>query len=292
MIEPYEPRRPCTTRPLRLGDVRHCVNEWGPADGPLVFFLHGWGDCGRSFQMVVDGLPDHWRIVAPDWRGFGETTRNTASYWFPEYLADLDALLGHFTPSAPAKLIAHSMGGNAAGLYAGAMPERVSAFVNIEGFGLADSDPAEAPSRYRDWLIRSRGTPEFRVFDSFDALTLHLRQRNPAMTAEAAAFVARCWARESERGVELLADPRHKLPNPVLYRRAEAEACWRQITAKTLLVAGADSRVYPAGTAPEASAADLGIGGARLTRIAGAGHMVHFEAPTALAAVITDFLAL
>ena len=33
-----------------------------------------------------------WHAIAPDWRGYGLTQWSGAdSYWFPDYLADLDA---------------------------------------------------------------------------------------------------------------------------------------------------------------------------------------------------------
>ena len=41
----------------------------------------------------------------------------------------------------------------------------------------------------------------------------------------------------------LRADPVHKRVNPVLYRAAEVDACWRAITAPTLWVEGADTQV-------------------------------------------------
>ena len=37
------------------------------------------------------------------------------------------------------------MGANVGGLFAGVLPERVRAFVNVEGFGLSDADTADAP---------------------------------------------------------------------------------------------------------------------------------------------------
>ena len=88
-----------------------------------------------------------------------------------------------------------------------------------------------------------------------------------------------------------LVDPAHKLPNAVLYRRAEAEACWREVTAPVLLVVGADSAVLEA-VGVEASSRSLALPFPDLrTRIIEAcGHMVHFEAPGLLAAAIEDFL--
>ena len=85
----------------------------------------------------------------------------------------------------------------------------------------------------------------------------------------------------------LRADARHKLPNPVLYRRAEAEACWRAITADILLVSGGASQFarsagqHRRNVWPDAESVE----------IAGAGHMLHFETPTELAVAIEAFLS-
>ena len=117
------------------------------------------------------------------------------------------------------------MGGNVAGLYAGAMPERVQAFVNIEGFGLSDSDPDAAPDRYRGRIEKGYDLPAYSDITDFSSLAKRIRRRSPRMTMVQAEFVAREWASSDEDGnVHLRADPRHKLSNAVLYRRGEAEA--------------------------------------------------------------------
>ena len=76
--------------------------------------LHGWMDCSETWQFLVDCLPDHWSCVALDWRGFGGSERPQEGYWFPDYYADLEALLDIVSPGKPARVIAHSMGGNVA----------------------------------------------------------------------------------------------------------------------------------------------------------------------------------
>jgi pimeloyl-ACP methyl ester carboxylesterase len=277
---------------MRIRGVDYHVSEWGDDASPLVVFLHGWGDTGSTFQFVVDELQHDWFVVAPDWRGFGASHFRAESYWFPDYLADLDRLLDAYSPGQPVRLVAHSMGANVAGLYAGTMPERVLAFVNLEGFGLPDSDPAEAPGRYRRWLELQRRREPFREFADFDALERHVLARNPRMSEARAAFVARAWGISIADGVELRADPAHKLPNPVLYRRAETEACWRRITAPVLLLSGSESELLKRlrDAVPGVEPA-LPIEHAVSRVIAGCGHMLHFDAPAAVAGAMEEFLA-
>ncbi len=283
--EVYNPIKARTVRELSVRGVKYAVNEWGDSGAPLIVYLHGWGDTGSTLQFVVDALKSDWYVIAPDWRGFGRSTFDCTSYWFPDYLADLNDLLAIYSPQEPARLVGHSMGANVAGLFAGTMPERISAMVNIEGFGLADSKPDDAPRRYREWIEAQ--DLAFSEYASYESLGTRINKRNRHMSAAAASFVAREWAREGADGVvRLRADSRHKLPNPVLYRRAEAESCWRAITAKTLLVTGAESRLAE----QVANAPGLEWPDAKRIDIEKAGHMLHFEAPAALAEVIEGFL--
>jgi pimeloyl-ACP methyl ester carboxylesterase len=278
----YPPKRRPRRRFIEIGGVDYCVTEWGDKASPLLVYLHGFGDCASTFQFVVDELADDWFVVAPDWRGFGGTVTEARTFWFPDYLADLDRLLEIYSPGAPVRLVGHSMGGNIASLYAGSMPERVGAFVNLEGFGLPDVPPADAPARYRDWLLRLREDPVVSRRSGFDELAEKIRARNPAMSEAQAEFVACCWAEEDDDGsVRLHFEPAHKLPNPVLYRRAEAEACWRRITSPVLLVAGRRSEFG----SPE----DLPFPDPCVTWIENAGHMLHLEQPAALAQAIEEF---
>jgi pimeloyl-ACP methyl ester carboxylesterase len=287
----YRPRVPVRGNTHRVRDVDYHISEWGDPADPLIVFLHGWGDSGATFQFVVDALEDRWHVVAPDWRGFGRTRHRARNYWFPDYLADLDDLLDKYSPSEAVRIVGHSMGGNVGGLYAGAMPERVRAFVNIEGFGLPDTRPDEAPGRYREWLQRLREVPAFKPFGSMAALAEHIGKRNPRMSATQAHFVAECWADEGPDGLALRADPAHKLPNAVLYRRAEAEACWQAAKAPVLLVAGADSAIFHAvGLRADDGELSLPFPNGTTCIIEDCGHMVHFEAPERLAAAIEAFL--
>ena len=268
----------------RLRGVDYHVTEWGQPQSPLLVFLHGWGDAGSSFQFVVDEFKKDWFVIAPDWRGFGESKVEAESYWFPDYLADLDAILEIYSPDKAARLVGHSMGANAASLYAGVMPERVAALVNVEGFGLSDSDPEDAPGRYRKWIEAGRSRPAYSSYASLEELAPKIMRRSPGLSEDRALFVADKWAEAHSDGVvRIKADRAHKLPNAVLYRRQEAVACWRNVRAPVLIVFGADTDLG-------GERADLPFKHAESVTIADAGHMVHFDQPAVLAQSIEGFL--
>jgi pimeloyl-ACP methyl ester carboxylesterase len=292
MNETYQPRREPVHEQTVVRGLRHHVTRWPGSDGGLVVLLHGWMDTGDTFQFLVDEMSDRHAFVAPDWRGFGRSEWPADGYWFPDYLGDLDALLDLWSPDAPATLIGHSMGGNIATLYAGIRPERVARVVCVEGFGLRRTEPAQAPGRYREWLSQLREHPGLATFPSLEAFAHLLMRRNPRLTPERARFIAQVWTRPVDGGgVQVLGDPRHKRVNAVLYRREEAEACWREVVAPVLYVVAAQSEFLPR----------LGDDGrpehmAHIIRrlepciIEDASHMLHHERPAELAHAIEAFL--
>jgi len=293
MPQQYRPRRPPRATETQLRGLRHHVTRWEGTDPEPVFLLHGWMDTGDTFQFLVDALPDRRTCVAPDWRGFGRSEWPADGYWFPDYFADLEALLEHCAPGVPVTLVGHSMGGNIALLYAGIRPERVRRVVCIEGFGMSRTQPEQAPARYREWLQQVREPPAFARFPSPEAFAHLLARRNPRLTPDRAAFIAAAWTEQLPDGaVQVRSDPAHKRVNPVLYRREEAEACWREITAPVLYVIAAASDFLPRlgeDARPE-NVARL-IGRLESCVIEDAGHMVHHEQPERLARAIERFFA-
>ena len=64
---------PSRSRFLSIRGLRYHLREWGLEGAPKLFMLHGWMDVSASFQFVVDELAADWHVIAPDWRGFGQT---------------------------------------------------------------------------------------------------------------------------------------------------------------------------------------------------------------------------
>ncbi len=272
------------------------VRSWqtGPQTSavPLIM-LHGWMDVSASFQFVVDQLQGSWQVYAPDWRGFGLSERGPGdSYWFPDYMADLDALLDALVPDRAVDLIAHSMGGNVALLYAGVRPERVRRLVNLEGVGMPPVRPSHAPIRYQRWLSDLKTPSQLRDYASLDEVAARLMKTNPRLPAEKALFLAAHWARRRDDGrFELLGDPAHKRTNPVLYRVPEVLACWRAVTASVLWVESEFQSDWYAFTHTPAYQRRLAaIRNLSRARIEQAGHMMHHDQPQAVAALVEDFL--
>jgi pimeloyl-ACP methyl ester carboxylesterase len=273
------------------------MRHWGREGAPRIFMLHGWMDMSASFQFVVDCLQGDWHVIAPDWRGFGLSARTQGdTYWFPDYVADLDALLDHYAPGEAVNLLGHSMGGNVAGIYAGARPDRVGKLINLEGFGLPDSKPEQWPGRLADWLDQLKERPVLRGYASLDEVAARLQKTNPRLPRERAAFLAEHWAAQDGAGQwQLLADPAHKQNGPLLYHAEEVLACWRAITAPVLWVEADDTNMWRWMGPKEQARAEIDRRLGNLRNVTprmmpDAGHMLHHDQPDLLARMIEEFL--
>ena len=112
--------RPSESLFFDIRRLRYHVRRWPGDAARRLVLLHGWMDVSASFQFLVDELAADWDVYAPDWRGYGLTDWGASDcYWFPDYLADLDALLERIQPEGGVNLVGHSLGGNVAALYAG-----------------------------------------------------------------------------------------------------------------------------------------------------------------------------
>jgi len=282
---------------LPVRGLRCHVRHWGSAGAPKIFMVHGWMDVGASFQFVVDCLKGDWHVIAPDWRGFGQSDWSPSdTYWYPDYLADLEVLLDHYAPGEAVNLLGHSMGGNVVSLYAGIRPERIRRLINLEGFGLASTTPAQAPGQYARWLDGLKEPPVLRNYPSCEAVAARLQKTNPRLLDERAAFLSAHWAAPNEGGEwEILGDPAHKQPGPFLYHTEEILACWKRITAPVLWVEAEDTNMWLwMGPKDQARAeVDRRLGHLRDVQphmMKDAGHMLHHDQPEALAQLIEDFL--
>jgi pimeloyl-ACP methyl ester carboxylesterase len=301
MPEKYIERRKARSEFAEIRGLNYHLHVWGRSSlvtptRPALIMLHGWMDVGASFQFIVDAMEQDRYIVAPDWRGFGLTeSPRTDSYWFADYLGDLDALGDLISPQQPFDLVGHSMGGNVAMMYAGVRPQRVRRMVNLEGFGMSPTQPEDAPKRLTEWLDQLKQPARFRDYDSIDAVAKRMRDNNPRLPPERAYWLAGHWARATPQGRWVLnADAVHRRTNPILARREEAVAIWSRITAPMLWVEGSDDALsrFWRGTYPreDFEARMAVVPQVERLVIENAGHMMHHDEPLILAQHMERFL--
>jgi pimeloyl-ACP methyl ester carboxylesterase len=299
----YQAKRPFKSEFIPVRGLQYHVQVWGqPAPGktPLVM-VHGWMDVAASYQFVVDALAAEHYVIAPDWRGFGQTVvADVDHFWFPDYLADLDFLLDHYAPQQAVNLVGHSMGGNVVMLYAGVRPERVRRLINLEGFGMPATVPAQAPGRYARWIDALKelhqGGRDMRSYPSLEAVAQRLIKTNPRLEQDKAHWLAGHWARESAPGQwQILGHPAHKITNAQLYRVDEVQEIFKRITAPVLSVEASDSSMdlwwKGTYTPDEFHERIRAVPTLESARIENAGHMLHHDQPEQLAALIERFIA-
>jgi pimeloyl-ACP methyl ester carboxylesterase len=287
---------------IPIRQYRYHVRHWGTpraAQPPLVM-LHGWMDVSASFQFVVDALAQERWVIAPDWRGYGQTTGPaTDNYWFADYVADLDFLLDHYAPDTPVDLLGHSMGGNVVMIYGGVRPERVRRLMNLEGFGLPPTQPTQAPGRYAKWIdelkAHQRGEMAMRGYASAAGVAQRLMKTNPRLSQAKADWLAQHWAAPNAQGQwHILGDPAHKVTHSQLFRVEEMLACYSRITAPLLAVEAQDNALDSwfkgSFTLAQYHERLTTVPHARIAVIADAGHMLHHDQPEALAQLLEDFL--
>ena len=283
----------CSSEFLQIRGRRLHVRIWGSEAAPLLVLLHGWCDVSASWQFVVDALERDWRIVAPDWRGFGLSEGNNDAYWFPDYIADLDALLLHYSPNDPVRLVGHSLGGNAGTLYAGIRPERIGKLVNLEGLGLRLYMLEEAAERYANWLDQLRDAPTFRSYPDRTAFAARLQKENLRLSAEKACYLAQFMGEDDGAGgIRQAADPHHRWVNPIIYRVEEAKSIWRRVTAPVLWVTAADSVIFKQLFAIDSEDYRSRLACFRELRevtVQDCGHNLHHDQPQQVAQMIEEF---
>jgi pimeloyl-ACP methyl ester carboxylesterase len=264
------------------------VVEWGAGETTLVL-CHGFVDHARSWDWVAELLVDAgYRVLAIDFRGHGHSdwASNGGYYFFQHYVLDLDRVIDALVPGRLC-LVGHSMGGMVTSYYTGTFPDRVSAWVNIEGFGPPDNEPSLAPIRMRDWIagVKQVESRPHRVMADVAEAAARIKHRNPRFSEAMALHQAEHGTRPVDGGVSFTFDPLHMTWGPQPFYLTQARAFWQRVSCPTLLVSGSES---PLGGPHFVDR--VCVEQAERVVISEAGHMVHLEQPKALAEAILAFL--
>ena len=298
----YQVKRSSRSEFVPIRNLQYHVQIWGepsPDKVPLVM-VHGWMDVAASYQFVVDAFSHDHYVIAPDWRGYGKTSAGGAdNFWYPDYMADLDFLLDHYASDRQVNLVGHSMGGNVVMLYSGVRPERIRRLINLEGFGMPATVPAQAPGRYAKWMDElktlHKGELALRPYDRVSGVARRLMKTNPRLTEDKADWLARHWAAENIDGTwSILGDAAHKITNANLYRVDEVQELYKCLSMPVLAVEASDNSLdmwwNGAFTLAQYHERMQAVPKLEIGRIGDAGHMMHHDQPEVLAAMIERFI--
>ncbi len=235
---------------------------------PTTVMLHGFTHTGASWDPVVAALGESYRAIAPDLRGHGDGSARV-----PVGLDEVIGDIGELTGGA-SELVGYSMGGRVALHAALALPGRVRRLVLI-GASPGLADPGERAAR--------RAADEA-LADELQGLAIEVFAerwaRTPALAGQPPDVLARVNADRLRNTPAGLARALRGLGTgalPSLWGRLGELAM-----PVTLIVGERDDRFR----AIAAQMADR-FAAANVVVVEGAGHAVHLERPSAVAAALT-----
>ncbi|CAL9557028.1 2-succinyl-6-hydroxy-2,4-cyclohexadiene-1-carboxylate synthase [Nocardiopsis dassonvillei] len=175
------------TEPLRSHTLRrdtvelHVLDTGG--DGPPVVILHGLAGSAREFEPTARALAPDFRVLLPDQRGHGRSTRRPEDTSRAAFAADA-AAVAEGIAGGPVRLVGQSMGAHTALLTAAARPDLVERLVLLEGHPAGSGGPDEAA----------------RIGAFFASWPLPFPDREAARAFLGADVLSAAWAADLEQG--------------------------------------------------------------------------------------------
>jgi pimeloyl-ACP methyl ester carboxylesterase len=116
---------------VKIDGLEIFYREAGAADRPVVLLLHGFPSSSHMFRNLIPLLAANYRVLAPDYPGFGQSAQPSVGA-FPYSFAALADLVDRFAQTVGAQRYAiymHDYGGPVGFRLALKHPERVRGFV-------------------------------------------------------------------------------------------------------------------------------------------------------------------
>ena len=268
--------------------------DWGNPSAPPLLLLHGGRDHCRSWDWAAERLCRDWHVIAPDWRGHGDSQWSPdGSYASTSFVYDLAQLI-HQQNLAPVSILAHSYGGSTALRYAGIYPDNVRRIVAIEGLGwspkiLADRARPPVEERMRSWIEgkRSRAGREVKRYASLEEAFQRMREANTHLSEAQARHLTEHGVVQNEDGTcSWKFDKYFRVWAPHDLAEAEVHRLWGCITCPVLNIYGRQSNA----SNPLEDGRARHFKTARFEFIDGAGHWVHHDQLEAVMTLAVPFL--
>ncbi|MDZ7684860.1 MAG: alpha/beta hydrolase [Gammaproteobacteria bacterium] len=236
-------------------------------------------------------MRDQYHIVAPDFRGHGDSQWVTGSACsHSEYVYDLAQLI-HQRELAPLNIIAHSLGGGVALRYAGIYPEHINKMVVIEGWGGPPAMYTRQPTheRMQKWIEGTRKTAGRlpKRYASLEEAYERMQEANKHLSAEQARHLTIHGANQNEDGTySWKFDNYTHVMAPFDMSRDQQQELWQRIDAPVLLISGKESWMGNRDQDPTSY-----FKNARHVAFEDAGHWVHHDQLEEFLSLVRDFFA-
>jgi pimeloyl-ACP methyl ester carboxylesterase len=246
------------------------LNVLETGSGPLTLvFLHYFGGSAREWQGVVDQLAGRFRCVAIDLRGHGESDAPETGYAVDNMADDVMTVLRKLNISEFV-LVGHSMGGKVALAVAAVQPAGLQLLVLVSP---SPPVPEPIPDADRQSLLDSYGNQSATVQKVQKITNMPLSE-----TAQAQIIADDLRTAKPAWDAWLLAGSREDI-----------SARMERVTVPVRIIVGSDDHALPPDVQPRLVLPYLK--NATLTTLAGAGHLLPWEVPEALAVFIADAIA-
>jgi pimeloyl-ACP methyl ester carboxylesterase len=241
-----------------------------------MLFLHAFPLNRSMWQGQITNLLNErrFRLVALDWRGFGESESNTELSTM-ELLADDVAALMDALGMQQAILCGLSLGGYVTFAFLRKYPERVSGLIFADTKPGADTEEGKANRERIAQLALSEGPGAVADLQVPKLLSDYTRQHHPEVETHVRRMA------EAATGSGIAAVSRG------MAQRAVAHDLLAQISVPTLVLVGEQDAVTPPKVAQEYAAQ---IPGAQFVVIPQAGHLSNMEQPEAFFQTLHNFL--
>jgi pimeloyl-ACP methyl ester carboxylesterase len=255
--------------------------DWGNPDAPALLMIHGGRDHCRNWDWIAERLRGRYHIVAPDLRGHGDSEWAVgAGYGELNYVYDIVQLV-HQKKMAPVTIIAHSLGGSIALLYAGLYPETIAKVVAIEGLGPSPKmleqwagTPVEERVRGMFEARRKSAGRSPRKYASIEDAVTRMKEENTHLNDAQARHLTLHGALQNEDGTwSWKFDNMVRMGGPGGLSHEDQHRIWSRITAPVLLVRGMESWASD----PVADGRAKHFQNATLANIEQAGHWSHHD---------------
>lgn len=111
------------------GQTLHYVRQGA---GTPVLLLHGWPATWTHWRKLMPLLAGKHTVIAPDLRGFGDSSKPATGYDTRSITADARALMQQLGLSKKTLVVGHDMGAVHAYTYAAEYPDEVAAFAYLD----------------------------------------------------------------------------------------------------------------------------------------------------------------